>query len=150
MNKAETIQVLSYLATNYQEIAKKNEQEKQLMVATWLDCFKDYDYDVVMKAVRELMQSSMFVPKLAEIINLSKQYKQAIINNIPKLKAGKCNKCNGEGLIFYKKIISGYEYLYAARCNCEKGMEFSYDGRTIQDEKHRSNYYISTIEQIGM
>ena len=148
MNRAETIQLLSYLATNYQEIAKKDEREKQIMIITWLDCLKDYDYSTVMKAVKELMQRSMFMPKLAEIINLTKQYKQAMINNIPKLNAGKCDKCNGEGLIFYKKIVNKIEYQYVARCNCVKGAEFAYDGRTIKDEKHRSNYYVPTIQQI--
>lgn len=29
MNRAETIQLLSYLATNYQEIAKKDERENK-------------------------------------------------------------------------------------------------------------------------
>ena len=150
MNRAETIQIIAYLAGNYQEIKTKKDDEKEFMINAWLDCLKDYDYNIVMKAVKELMTSNMFIPKLAEIINLTKQYKRVMIDNAPKLNAGKCDKCNEEGLIFYKKIVNKVEYQYVARCTCVKGNEFTYDGRIIKDEKHRSNYYVPTLKQIGI
>lgn len=148
MNKAETIQLLSYLATNYPEISKKEKEEKNLMVFTWQDCLKDYDYNIVMRAVKELMMSNMFVPKLAEIVNLAKEYKKAMVDNVPKLKSGKCNKCKGKGLITYIKEVEKRKYLYVARCTCDEGLKYAYDGRKIKDERYRSNYYVPVIDEV--
>lgn len=150
MNRTETIQVIAYLASNYQEIKSKKEDEKEFMITAWLDCLKSYDYQVVMKAVKELMTTSIFIPKVAEIVNLTKEYQKAIIDNTPKLKAGKCDKCKGEGLIYYIKKINGNEYQYVARCSCSKGNEYQYDGTKTRDEKHRSKYYIPTTQELAM
>ena len=148
MNRTETVQVISYLASNnYKELENKTKDQKEIMITTWLDCLKDYDYQIVMKSVKELMQRSLFMPKLAEIIELAKEYKRAINNNIPKLNEGKCTKCK-DGLIFYKKIVNGSEYQYVARCECTKGNKYAYDGRTLKDEKNRSDYYVPVISQI--
>ena len=61
----------------------------------------------------------------------------------------KCNKCNGDGVIKYFKEVDGHAYEYFARCVCQNGNDFNYDGTKISDEKHRSKFYIPSIAQIG-
>ena len=54
----------------------------------------------------------------------------------------------------YKKYINNgdrkLEYEYAARCSCKNGLEYVYDGRKVNDERNRSNFYIATAQELGM
>ena len=148
MNRAETIQLISYLASNnYKEIENKKTDQKELMIRTWEDCLKDYEFSVVMKAVKELMVSSMFMPKIAEIVDLANKYKKVANDNVPKLNSGDCKKCNNKGIMFQTRKIEGLEYFYAIRCTCVEGQKYAYDGANIKDERHRSSYYVATIDE---
>lgn len=67
MNKAETIQVITLMAGNYDSIANKDKAQKQLMVATWLECLGDLDYKLVLQAVKKTMIESPYPPTIHEI-----------------------------------------------------------------------------------
>ena len=67
MNKAETIQIITLLAGNYDSIAKKDAIQKQLMVNTWFDLLKDLDYNLVLQAVKRTIITSEYPPTIHEI-----------------------------------------------------------------------------------
>lgn len=41
-----------------------------------------------------------------------------------------------------KKIINEVSYDYVYACDCKNGDNKLYDGSTIKDKEHRSNYYV--------
>ena len=89
------------------------------------------------------------MPKLADIISLNEELSYSVKpqQSIEKVQ---CKKCNGTGAIFYKKMIEDREYEYVARCECQNGLEFAYDGTKISDTKNRSYYYVPTLTQLNL
>lgn len=67
MNKTETIQVITLLAGNYDSIANKDKNQKQLMIATWQECLGDLDYQLVLQAVKKTIIESPYPPTIHEI-----------------------------------------------------------------------------------
>lgn len=64
-----------------------------------------------------------------------------------KIKIPKCFICMDTGIVLYKqKTILGYEAEYAVRCTCEKGNEYTYEGRECT--KNKSEYRIPLITEI--
>ena len=54
----------------------------------------------------------------------------------------------------YQKLTNNgdrnIEYEYIARCNCQNGQEYIYDGTKISDKEHRSKYYIPVAQELGI
>lgn len=148
MTKQETIQVISLLASNYKDVSEKDDDQKRIMVNTWFECLKDIECDLVMKAIKELMQTKLFMPTISEIRDIAGEYKRAAIQNQPKLPPVECKKCNGTGFIMYKKKINNMEYPFVASCDCTSGNNYKYDGTKVADERNRSNYYIPSISEV--
>lgn len=67
MNKAETVQVITLLAGNYDSIAKKDTTQKQLMINTWQECLGDLDYRLVLQAVKKTIIESPYPPTIHDI-----------------------------------------------------------------------------------
>ena len=67
MNKAETVQVITLLAGNYDSIAKKDATQKQLMINTWQECLGDLDYMLVLQAVKKTIIESPYPPTIHDI-----------------------------------------------------------------------------------
>ena len=67
MNKAETVQVITLLAGNYDSIAKKDATQKQLMIHTWQECLGDLDYKLVLQAVKKTIIESPYPPTIHDI-----------------------------------------------------------------------------------
>lgn len=67
MKKEETIQVITLLAGNYDNIAKKDKVQKQLMINTWQECLGDLDYKVVLQAVKKSIIDSPYPPTIHDI-----------------------------------------------------------------------------------
>lgn len=67
MNKAETVQVITLLAGNYDSIAKKDATQKQLMINTWQECLGDLDYRLVLQAVKKSIIESSYPPTIHDI-----------------------------------------------------------------------------------
>lgn len=67
MKKSETIQIITLLAGNYDSIAKKDENQKALMINTWQECLGDLDYNLVLQAVKKTILSSPYPPTIHDI-----------------------------------------------------------------------------------
>lgn len=67
MIRQETIQVITLLAGNYDNIAKKDKTQKQLMINTWEECLGDLDYRVVLQAVKKSIIDSPFPPTIHDV-----------------------------------------------------------------------------------
>ena len=67
MNKMETAQVITLLAGNYNNIAEKTKEQKQLMINTWYECLNDLDYNLVLQAVKNTILQSPFPPTIHDV-----------------------------------------------------------------------------------
>ena len=67
MTKQETIQIITLLAGNYDSIAQKTIEQKQLMIATWLECLGDLEYNIVLQSVKKAIMDSPYPPTIHDI-----------------------------------------------------------------------------------
>ena len=118
----------------------------------WYQELKYIDIERYRQIVKQVFRKCKFMPKLADIITIQEElpYQQ---NKKARQKTD-CEKCKGEGFILYQKIINDgnrkIEYTYVARCTCQNAEDFKYNGTKINDIKHRSKYYIPSVEEIGI
>lgn len=63
----ETAQVITLLAGNYNNIAEKTKEQKQMMINTWYECSNDLDYQLVLQAVKKTILESPYPPTIHEI-----------------------------------------------------------------------------------
>lgn len=93
----------------------------------------------------EIYKTNKYMPRLAEILQIHKSipYEEKTEKNTQD-----CEKCNNTGYIIYTKIVDNKPYRYAAVCEC--GRQRRYDGRTIENLKNKSDYYIPTVQEIGL
>lgn len=119
----------------------------------WYNELKDIDLNRYRQIIRQVFRKCKFMPKLADILDINDTLPYT--QNINKQRATvECKRCKGVGAILYtKKINDGGRdlyYTYAARCECQNGLEFVYDGTKISDTKHRSKFYIKTAAEVGI
>ena len=67
MNKSETIQIITLLAGNYDSIANKTKEQKQVMINTWQECLGDLDYKIVLQAVKKTIIENPYPPTIHDI-----------------------------------------------------------------------------------
>ena len=67
MNKQETAQVITLLSGNYNSIAEKTKEQKQMMLNTWYECLNDLDYKLVLQAVKKTILESPYPPTIHDI-----------------------------------------------------------------------------------
>ena len=67
MNRKETTQLITFLASNYNTIAEKTIEQKQLMIDLWQECLGDLDFKLILQSVKKVMITSKFPPTIAEI-----------------------------------------------------------------------------------
>lgn len=67
MNKKEMTQVMTLLAGNYNSIAEKTKEQKQLMFNTWYELLGDLDYKLVLHAIKKSIVSSPYPPTIYDI-----------------------------------------------------------------------------------
>lgn len=93
----------------------------------------------------EIYKTHTFMPRLAEILQIHKSipYEEKV-----EIKTKNCEKCNNTGYVIYTKIVEGRPYKYSAVCDC--GRQKRYDGRATENLKNKSDYYIPTIQEIGL
>ena len=78
MSKQEMAQIITLLAGNYNSIAEKTKEQKQLMMNTWQECLGDLEYKVVLQAVKRTMLISSYPPTIADIRTCKSNQKQFI------------------------------------------------------------------------
>lgn len=61
-----------------------------------------------------------------------------------------CNICGDKGFVLYFQHVDHLnpetKYEFISHCNCVKGSEYAYDGRTVKDRESR--YYIPNVMNI--
>lgn len=67
MSRTEMVQIITLLAGNYETIANKSQQQKELMLNTWYECLGDLDYKLVLQAVKKTIIESPYPPTIHEI-----------------------------------------------------------------------------------
>ena len=67
MSRTEMVQIITLLAGNYETIANKSQQQKELMLNTWYECLKDLDYKLVLQAVKKTIIESPYPPTIHEV-----------------------------------------------------------------------------------
>lgn len=67
MSRTEMVQIITLLAGNYEAIANKSQQQKELMLNTWYECLGDLDYKLVLQAVKKTIIESPYPPTIHEV-----------------------------------------------------------------------------------
>lgn len=67
MSRTEMVQIITLLAGNYETIANKSQQQKELMLNTWYECLGDLDYKLVLQAVKKTIIESPYPPTIHEV-----------------------------------------------------------------------------------
>ena len=71
MTKQETIKMLAVLDATYPNFYKdKNEEEMNGVIAIWSEMFKDCDYNLTIVAVKELINTSKYVPTIPSFVSV--------------------------------------------------------------------------------
>lgn len=79
MNKLQTTQILSIFKSNYQHSYKNlSNDDVDNLINLWTGLLKDYDFNIIMQAVNNLLSTHSFPPVIADIL---KEY-----NNLTNLK----------------------------------------------------------------
>ena len=119
----------------------------------WFKELKNMPITRYRQIVRQAFRQCKFMPRLADIVSINMEMPYNSSNNTIREKV-ECNICNGDGVIkYFKQIENGdrkLTYEYYAKCSCENGKEFVYDGTTISDTKHRTKFYIPSMAQINL
>jgi len=61
------VQVITLLAGNYQQIADKTKEQKQIMLTTWMECLGDLDYNLVLQATKKTIIENPYPPTIHDI-----------------------------------------------------------------------------------
>ena len=67
MSRTEMVQIITLLAGNYETIANKSQQQKELMLNTWYECLGELDYNIVLQAVKKTIIESPYPPTIHEV-----------------------------------------------------------------------------------
>ncbi len=118
----------------------------------WYQELKKMPISRYRQIVNKCFSKEKFMPKLATIVSINEELPY-IQNTVKKQKVA-CSKCKGEGFILYKKILQNgnkkIQYTFLARCDCQNGLEFAYDGTKVSDARYGTKYYVPTAQQIGL
>ena len=113
----------------------------------WFQEIKTIPLKRYQQIIKKAFTECKFMPKLADIITINKDLPYNTNNNVINKKI-ECKICEGLGVVEYFKKTDGIAYQYFARCKCENGNNFNYDGTKISENK--SKFYIPTLAQINL
>ena len=112
---------------NFYEKQIPDEQRK-----IWFSEFKKINITRYRYIIGQAYRQCKFMPKLADMIEINKT---AGVIQKQEDETVDCPKCNGTGIILYKKKATGNETEcdYACRCTCTAGMKLSKSIPTWQE-----------------
>ena len=96
----------------------------------WYEEFKGISITRYKYLISQVYRKCKFMPKLAYMIEINKT---AGVIQQQKDETVYCPKCNGIGLIFYKKKFNDNIYDMVCRCDCINGMKICKEIPTIQE-----------------
>lgn len=117
----------------------------EIEINVWFENLKFMPVERFNYILSELYKTNKYMPRLAEILQIHKSipYEEKTEKNTQN-----CEKCNNTGYIIYTKIVDNKPYRYAAVCEC--GRQKRYDGQKVENLKNKSDYYIPTVQEIGL
>lgn len=117
----------------------------EIEISVWYENLKFMPVERFNYILSEIYKTNKYMPRLAEILQIHKSipYEEKTEQNTQH-----CDKCNDTGYIIYTKIVDNKPYKYAAVCEC--GRQKRYDGRAVENLKNKSDYYIPTVQEIGL
>ena len=130
----------------YQKQGTITDEQRQI----WYRELKNLDIARFKYIIAQIYRTSKFMPKLADIleINASLGYSQVKQKQIKS----NCKICNGTGYVTYKRTsekgADNLLYEYGAICKCRTKPK--YEGWKITDERNKSNYFITYIEEASL
>lgn len=103
MTQIELTKALTYLGTAYDKEYTKVEVEQ------YYDFFKDYSYDILIKAIKNTIKKSKFLPKISELIEECNKSKEQLKIEILKFMKEKgyfaCENEYDKTILFIEKNI---------------------------------------------
>lgn len=96
----------------------------------WYEEFKGINITRYKYLISQVYRKCKFMPKLADMIEINKM---AGVIQQQKDETAYCPKCNGIGLILYKKKFNDNIYDMVCRCDCINGMKICKEIPTIQE-----------------
>ena len=96
----------------------------------WYEEFKGISITRYKYLISQVYRKCKFMPKLADMIEINK--KTGVIQK-KEDETVYCPKCNGIGLILYKKKFNDNIYDMVCRCDCINGMKICKEIPTIQE-----------------
>lgn len=124
-----------------------NKELEQYEKDIWYQELKSIPIKRYEQVIKKAYTECKFMPKLADIVSINREMPYNTNNNIINKKI-ECNICKGLGVVKYFKKIEDVEYQYFARCNCQNGINYNYDGTKISDTQHKSEYYIPSVKEV--
>lgn len=113
----------------------------------WYENLKFMSIERFNYILSEIYKTNKFMPTLADILQVHRQIPYTTQKEKTKIK-GNCLKCDNTGYVSYFKQIDGRQYIFGAVCDC--GRQERFDGRQVSDPKNKSDYYMPTIEELGL
>lgn len=126
-----------------------NKELEQYEKDIWYQELKSITEKRYLQIIKKVYTEYKFMPKLADIVLINRELPYNTNNNIINKKI-ECKICKGLGVVEYFKKIEDIEYQYFAKCNCQNGSNYNYDGTKISDTQHKSKYYIPSITEIAL
>lgn len=117
MNRAEFIEATRKLE-NYYDKEYTTEQNKIMFEA-----LQQLTVERYRTVINKCIQSSKFLPKVADIFEINRQVTIAKKEELPK-KEVPCKICNKVGLIIWQKKWNDRFYSQGARCICENAKKY--------------------------
>lgn len=114
------------------------------------DELKEFSLERYRQLVSAVLRKSKYLPRVVDFIEANKE--EPYTQKQEEFEKVECKKCNSTGYITYTKTITDgskkLEIIYAALCNC--GNAKQYKGWEMEDKKHSSNFYVPTIQELGL
>ena len=79
MDKQQTIQLLTLIASSYENFMPKDSDKRKILVDIWHETLEEISYDEAKTALKTHMKESVYVPKIADI------YQRVINKKIPDI-----------------------------------------------------------------
>lgn len=141
MNKKEFEQYISEIENVYGKTLN-NEQ-----MNIWYENLKFMTIERFNYILSEIYKSNKFMPTLADILQVHKQIPYTV-GQVEEKVTGHCSKCGDTGYVIYTEIINGMPYKKASVCSCKR--QVRYDGRQCTEPKNKSDYYIPSVDELGL
>lgn len=79
MDKQQTIQLLTLIASNYDNFMPKDSDKKKILVDIWTETLEDIEFEEAKTALKAHMKESVYIPKIADI------YQRVMNKKIPDI-----------------------------------------------------------------